>query len=104
MPRVWLIASIALAAPGATLPLVELLQWLYGVAGISTVPLAQPHNTAEAVAYESLVFTVLSFLAAVMATEAVRRGRRWVIWIPPIVALFGSLSFWLRMLALAIGS
>ena len=91
--------------PGATLPVVELIQSVCGLLGLSEVPLAALRNTAAGVAYQSLVFTIMSFIATVMAMDSTRqRLYRWLIWLPPVVALVGSLSFWLSMASLTLGS
>jgi hypothetical protein len=89
-----------LAAPGAGLPLLDALRWCAGLVGVMTSSFAGLHDTLVAVAYNSLVFTILSFGAALMGKDAVTPRRRWLVWVLPVLGLFGSLSFWLQILVL----
>jgi hypothetical protein len=47
-------------------------------------------------AYSALLPSILSFVAAVIGNEAIAPGSRWLLWVLLLIALFGSLSFWLQ--------
>ena len=99
----WTVAAVALAVPGGLHPVLELATALCDHVGISTNSWAYARDSAELIAMRSLPFRVMSFIATVMAWPPRGTRYRWLLCLPPLIALVGSLSFWLRGMGLYYG-
>lgn len=99
-----LLASVALATPGGTAPVLEIVESVGQFFGEVSAQFVRTVSDAEVAASKSYTYTFFSFVFAWLAFANFRGRLRWLVWLVPLIALLGSMSLGLKWTVLWLGS